>query len=111
MKALHHEKLPVNGIVELIYKRRRPGNRRIRKQNLPPRLFSRYPSAYPLPILFARETFNLLTEPSQPLTQRSVVRRFASFVDEKDPPKLPTERLTYGFSHPFDLAGQLEGCV
>ena len=67
MKPLHHEQFPVDGIVNLIHLSRRFGNVGVVKQDVPARLLPFYPSAYSTAIVFARETFNLLTEPSQPL--------------------------------------------
>ena len=104
-----HEQLPIHGIVELVNQRRRPWNVGIFKQDVPSRLLPVYPLMHALSILLSCECCDLLYEPSQPLTQRSVVRRFASLLDEKDFAELPTKRLTYGFSHLFDLTGQLYG--
>ena len=111
MKALHHEKLPVHRIVELVNQRRCLGNSGIRKQDVPARLFSLYPFLYPLAIVFSGEVGDLLNESSQPLRKRPVVRDFASVVDEKDATKLSPQRLADGFGHTLDLGRQLECSV
>ncbi len=54
MKAFHHKQLSVHSVVELVYQRRRPGDIRIFKQNVPSGLFLLNPFPHPTPILLSR---------------------------------------------------------
>ena len=50
----------------------------------------------------------MFNEPAQPLPERAVVRGLASRLDEKQSPKLTTERLAHRISHLFDLGRQFK---
>ena len=105
VKPFHHKQLPVHRIVKLIYWRGRLWNVGIRKQNMPSWLLALYPFSHPHPVFFSPKMRHLFSKSPQSLRKRPAVRGFASFLDEKDLPKLPTKLLAYGFGHLFDLAG------
>ena len=111
MESFHYKQLSVYRIMKLIYQRRRPGNRRIRKQDVPSRIFSRYPSPDSTTIVFAREAFNVLNEPLKPLSQRAIVRGFPRVVSKEDAAELTPERLAHRFGHPLDLGRSLKSRV
>ncbi len=75
---------------------------------MPARLFSLYPPVHPTSIVFSRQAPYLFNEPSQPLPERAVVRGLASRLDEKQSPKLTTERLADRLSNLFDLRRQFK---
>ena len=108
MESFHHEQFPVYRIMELIHQCRGSGNVGIRKQNMPSWLLALYPFSHPHPVFFSPKMRHLFSKSPQSLRKRPAVRGFASFLDEKDLPKLATKRLTYGFGNSFYLGRQLE---